>query len=178
MEQQYTQMLVDLGISLTTMAVKGTATAVNTKIRGLKNEKNVEKIRGNYDEIVNELLIEREEAVRIAQAYKSELDKVIISDNDIEHLHTTLSKALEIIKNMQMLSAKMKGEDALEQANATASSYDQFLNLISVDTLKTMQLLGFNYKAAIGEPLTEMCANAISSLGKKKETSSMTQRKK
>ena len=43
----------------------------------------------------------------------------------------------------------------------------QFKELISVDTLKTMQLLGFNYKAAIGEPLTEICANAISKLGNK-----------
>ena len=33
--------------------------------------------------------------------------------------------------------------------------------LISVDTLKTMQLLGFNYKAAIGEPLTLMLKNFI-----------------
>lgn len=33
--------------------------------------------------------------------------------------------------------------------------------LISKDVLKTMQLLGFNYKAAIGEPLTEICANKI-----------------
>ena len=34
------------------------------------------KLRNTYDEIVNELLSEREEAVRIAQAYKSELEKV------------------------------------------------------------------------------------------------------
>ena len=33
--------------------------------------------------------------------------------------------------------------------------------MISVDTLKTMQLLGFNYKAAIGEPLTLMLKNYI-----------------
>ena len=30
-----------------------------------------------------------------------------------------------------------------------------------MDTLKTMQLLGFNYKAAIGEPLTLMLKNFI-----------------
>lgn len=39
--------------------------------------------------------------------------------------------------------------------------------LSQTHTLKTMQLLGFNYKAAIGEPLTEICANAISKLGNK-----------
>lgn len=41
--------------------------------------------------------------------------------------------------------------------------------LISVDTLKTMQLLGFNYKAAIGEPLTKICAEAITKIGNKKK---------
>ncbi len=33
--------------------------------------------------------------------------------------------------------------------------------MISVDTLKTMQLIGFNYKSAIGEPLTLMLKNFI-----------------
>jgi len=35
------------------------------------------------------------------------------------------------------------------------------IELLNKDTLKTMQLLGFNYKEAIGQPLTEVCANAI-----------------
>ena len=35
--------------------------------------------------------------------------------------------------------------------------------LLNKDTLKTMQLLGFNYREAIGEPLTEVCANTIKS---------------
>lgn len=47
-------------------------------------------------------------------------------------------------------------------------SFEQLKELISVDTLKTMQLLGFNYKAAIGEPLTKLCADAISGIGKKR----------
>ena len=34
-------------------------------------------------------------------------------------------------------------------------SFKAIKDLISADTLKTMQLLGFNYKAAIGEPLTK-----------------------
>ncbi|MPM69444.1 hypothetical protein SDC9_116389 [bioreactor metagenome] len=35
------------------------------------------------------------------------------------------------------------------------------VELLNKDTLKTMQLLGFNYKEAIGQPLTEVCSNAI-----------------
>ena len=53
------------------------------------------------------------------------------------------------------------GEEAVEAVNNQVRSYEQIKELISVDTLKTMQLLGFNYKAAIGEPLTLMLKNFI-----------------
>lgn len=49
----YTTELVALGANLAQMAVKGTATAVSAKIRAIKDEKNAEKIRNTYDEIVN-----------------------------------------------------------------------------------------------------------------------------
>ncbi len=161
MSDLYTTELFGLGTSLTELAIKGTATAVSNKIKAIKEEKNVEKIRRTYDEIINELLDEREEAVRIAQAYKSELEKVVISDEDIQHLHNTVSRILEIIKDIQMTNAEPLGEAAVEAVNNQVRSYEQIKELISVDTLKTMQLLGFNYKVAIGEPLTLMLKNFI-----------------
>ena len=118
--------------------------------------------------LVSELLLERDEAIRIAQSYKSELEKVVISDEDIQHLHNTVSNILEIIKSIQIANALPKGEDEITKVKSQVESYEQIKELISVGhTLKTMQLLGFNYKAAIGEPLTEICANAISKLGNK-----------
>ena len=72
---------------------------------------------------------------------------------------------------MQIASAIAKGEENTESIEAQIQPFEQVKELISVDTLKTMQLLGFNYKAAIGDPLTSLCANAISSLGNKKDAS-------
>lgn len=72
MNEVYTTELIGLGASLTELAVKGTATGISSKIKAIKNEKNIDNVRSTYDEIINELLSERE-AVRIAQAYKSEL---------------------------------------------------------------------------------------------------------
>lgn len=43
MEEKYMSALVDMGVSLTTLALKGTATAINTKIKSIKDEKNLEK---------------------------------------------------------------------------------------------------------------------------------------
>jgi|LSQX01.1.fsa_nt_gb hypothetical protein len=150
--------VVDLSIQLTTLAVKGTATAVTNKIKAAKEIRDNEKLRNVYDEIVNELLNERDEAVRIAQAYKSELDRIVISDEDIRHLESTVSNVLEILKDFS--------------PDIPVDAVEQFKGLISVDTLKTMQLLGFNYKAAIGEPLTTICAEKIRSWSSKKSTSS------
>ena len=147
-------LITKMGINLTELAVKGTATAIHSKIQSVKSEKNIETVRNTYDEIINQLLAEREEAITIAQAYKEELDKVVISDEDIEHLHNTVTKILEILKLMS-------------PDNGDIESFEQFKELISIDTLKTMQLLGFNYKLAIGEPLTHLCANAISNIGTK-----------
>ena len=168
MDSLYTQPLVEMGVSLTELAIKGTATAVTNKIKAVKEEKNIEKIRNTYDEIVNELLSERDEAVRIAQAYKSELERIVISDDDIVHLHNTVSRILEIVKAFQLVATTAKGQEEVEKVTAQVQSYEQIKELISVDTLKTMQLLGFNYKAAIGEPLTQICANAITNIGNKK----------
>lgn len=147
--------LSEMAANLTTLAVKGTVTAIHSKIESVKTEKNADTLRATYDEIINEILSEREQAIRIAQAYKEELDRVQISDEDIKHLHNTVSKLLDVIKRFSP-----QKEDVL-------SSIEPLKDLISVDTLKTMQLLGFNYKAAIGEPLTQLCANAIDGISKK-----------
>ena len=72
------------------VVIKGTASAVNKKIRAAKEIKDSEKLRIMYDELINELLQEREEAVLIAQVYKAELDRIEISDKDIEHFLSIL----------------------------------------------------------------------------------------
>lgn len=94
------QPIIDTGVALAELAVKGTATKIGNKIRASKNEKDIEKLRTMYDEIINEILQEREDAVRIAQTYKSELDRIVISDDDITHLQNTVSNILDILKPM------------------------------------------------------------------------------
>lgn len=144
--------LEGLARSLLTLAAKGTVTSVEAKIKAMQVEQDIEKLKNKYDEIVSELLAERSEAIRIAQVYKNEIEKYEISDKDIEHLHNTVNIILDIIQKMS--------------PDIDLNTYKSFKDLISVDTLKAVQLLGFNYKAAIGEPLTEICKNVILNKGK------------
>lgn len=69
--------------------------------------------------------------------------------------------------NLQLAGTLGKPESEREKIEIQVQGYEQIKELISVDTLKSMQLLGFNYKAAIGEPLTQLCANAITGWGNK-----------
>ena len=154
--------IASLGVSLATLSAKGTASAVAAKVKALKTEKNTDAIRAAYDELINELLEERANAIMIAQGYKAELDRVQISDEDIASLDATIGRVLDLI------APNPRDEDAPDSAEAKArrDNLQQFRQLVSADTLRTMQLLGFNYKAAIGEPLTNLCAQKIASLGK------------
>lgn len=156
MEQREIQVLEELAKSLSLLSTKGTVTATEAKIKAIQVEKDIEKIRNQYDEIINELIAERAEAIRIAQVYKNEMERYVISDSDIEHLHNTVELVLDIIKEMS--------------PDTDVAMYQQLKELICVDVLKAIQLLGFNYKEAIGEPLTQLCANAI--LNKTKNVSS------
>ena len=42
MESTYSQPLIEMGVSLTELAIKGTATAITNKIKTVKDEKNAE----------------------------------------------------------------------------------------------------------------------------------------
>lgn len=70
------------------------------------------------------MLNEREEAVRVVQAYKAELKKVVISDENIQHLHNTVSRVFEIIKESQIASVKSMGNEAVEAVKNQVESYE------------------------------------------------------
>ena len=153
--------VASLGVSLATLSANGTASAVTAKVKALKAEKNADIIRTAYDELISELLEERANAIMIAQGYKAELDRVQISDDDIASLDATIGRVLDLIAP----DPGQGDSNEVAAARARRESLQQLRQLVSADTLRTMQLLGFNYKAAIGEPLTNLCAQKIASFG-------------
>ena len=148
--------LTSIATELANLAIKGTVNTVHKRIEQYKEDKNCEDLRNKYNDLINEILQERDDAIRIAQIYKNEVDKYIISDDEIDYIQSSVEKLIEIMKNYSFVDEK------------TEKSILLVKDLISKDTLKVMQLLGFNYKKAIGEPLTEICARAITNDKKKK----------
>ncbi|MGX0147520.1 hypothetical protein [Staphylococcus devriesei] len=141
---------IDLGLKFAGAVGKTSYEWATTKIENAKKTKSLQEQILVYDEIVNTLLNDKAEMERIAGEYKSKYEQVTISDEDIEYLQKTVRELL------LLLNAFSDTKDRLDQ-----DTINMMLSLISKDTLKTMQLLGFNYKEAIGEPLTNVCANFI-----------------
>ena len=162
MDQDTSTILVETGTQLAVLAAKGTATAVSNKFQSIRQKKQTEEICNSYEELINEVVAERAQAIAVAQAYEAELRRYEISDEDINHLRATVSDALDVLKEMS--------------PNMDITVFEQLKSLITVNTLKAMQLLGFDYKAAIGDPLTRACADAIE--GKLRVSAPKAQRNK
>ena len=94
--------ILELAKQLASLTAKGTVSGIQTKIASMKNESNIENLKNNYNELIDQLISERAEAIRIARSYKDELEKVEISDEDIVHLHNTIEKILDVNCNNKL----------------------------------------------------------------------------
>lgn len=143
------QKVVALGLNLAEVISRNTISYVGNKMKLAKEKKDLESQSLAYTEIINNLPQDKEELTTISMEYKNAYEQITISDADIEYLHSTLKNAINLLDTF------------VPQKEESIIALNTLVELLNKDTLKTFQLLGFNYKEAIGEPLTEMCAEAI-----------------
>ena len=103
------------------------------------------------EDIISELLADKSELVRIAQAFDDELVAQRLSSEDVDF----------ITQNLLPLFRQLI--DASGQEVVDAQIMDALKSILSVETLTIMQLIGFNYREAIGRPLTALVAASITS---------------
>ncbi len=154
MDEANTKLLAELGVKLTESAVRNTAGAISDKISSIKAKRDDKQTIRELEDIVNNLLDDKSELVRIAQAYEQELVSQKISDEDIEYITTTLIPLAEtFIEKTEDEKERAKNQENLEMIKA----------VLSKETITVMQLIGFNFKQAIGEPLTSLIRRLIES---------------
>lgn len=135
--------------SLATAAAKATTSEIFSKVRTAKTNKNKDQVIGELTSIINELIESRENLLLIAQGLKEKLVAQQISDDDIKYIITAIVPKLEEILQIENGISKSK------------EMMDQITSILSDDTLKVFQTLGFNYRQAIGEPLTQVVRDLI-----------------
>ncbi len=154
MDEQNAKLLAEMGVKLTESAVRNTAGAISDKISSIKAKRDDKQTIRELEDIVNNLLDDKSELVRIAQAYEQELISQKISDADITYITDTLVPLIEKFINGI--------EDEAERAK-NQSYLDTVKSIISKEMITVMQLIGFNFKKAIGEPLTVLLSRMIES---------------
>ena len=127
-----------------------TVEKVTNKITQIKLNHDLKKQVTDYEQLINDLLDNKNKLELAARNYKERLEQVTISDSDIESLHKTVSTVIKLV--MPLSQSESKTDE---------KSIDVLLNLLNSDTLKTLQLLGYNYKKAIGEPLTQITSDFL-----------------
>lgn len=93
MEEQ----LIALGMSLAEVISRNTISFVGDKMKLAKDKKDLESQSLAYTEIINNLLQDKEELTLIAREYKQAYEQITISDKDIEYLHNTLERAIQVL---------------------------------------------------------------------------------
>ena len=145
--------LYELGVQLGDVAVRNTASAIADRVSAARARKKQEEVIAELEQIVNDLIADKNELVRIAQAYDQELVAQKISSSDIEYLSTHL---IPIIRQLASVTPDQPDGSRVDEA------IELFSPLLSVETVTILQLIGFNFKKALGEPLTELLARLIS----------------
>lgn len=145
--------MMQMTARLAELTVRNTASVVFEKISVSKAKKSDKETIAELTDIIKELIDEKQELEFISQAFERELATQKLSDNDIKFVGETV---LPVIKDF---ASKSEGDN-----RGLLQSIEMIEPLISQNTLQVLQILGFNFKKAIGEPFTELLSKKIQSL--------------
>lgn len=144
--------LIQLGAQLSEVAVRNTVGGVWSRIRAVKARRDQEETIRELEQVVNDLLEDREELVSISRSYREYISAQEISEDDLTFISETL------IPRLTEFAAKTGADtNQVEEMVAVLEP------LLAVETIKVMQLLGFNFRRALGESATEFVSALITS---------------
>ena len=147
---EMTPEMIALGTELATIAGRKSVESIFDKIRAIKQTGNKDQIINNLEEIINELIADKNSLIQISQAYEENLITQKITEKEIDYITKSVIPLLEEF-------VKQSGDDD----GKIQAGLNVIKPLLSKETFNIMQILGFNFKKAVGEPLTELLASYI-----------------
>lgn len=145
--------LATMGARLAELGARGTVTGIRTRITASKAAKRDRETIELLEEIIDELISQRTEVLGIAQAFEDELVAEQISDDDITFITDQLAPKVESL--LGFAGPDVDPDEVRKMLEL----------LVSKETIKILQVLGFNFRDAIGRPLTSLIARFINMQG-------------
>jgi hypothetical protein len=148
--------VLQAGVNLAESMARNSAGAIRNKIRAARDSERHEEAVNGLEEIINELVSDKQELISIAKSYQSELVSQQLTAGDVQYIVGTL---FPLVKHLMEVGSD---EDSDEDAEKL-EKLEALKPFLSVETVNVLQLLGFNFRRAIGEPLTALCESLITS---------------
>lgn len=145
--------LTQLAVTLGEIALRNTASVVASRVSAIRARKGDKEAINEMVELVNELIDDKIQLVSIARSFEDELVAQRISNDDISYITTEL---LPVVERLMASSGEMDDE--------TRQQIDTVKSVLTPELLTIVQLVGFNYRRAIGEPLTALVEHLILNL--------------
>jgi len=145
--------VVELSTKLASVAGRMTVEAISDKIRMAKQKGNKDETINNLEEIINDLISDKNQLIQISQSYEEKLITQRMTEKEIEYITDSVIPLIETL-------IKYSDNDGSEKIQ---ESINLIKPILSKETFNIMQILGFNFRQAIGEPLTELMSSWISS---------------
>lgn len=145
--------IIKITSELATHVGKKSVESIFDKIRAVKKKGNQEEVINSLEEIINELIADKNQLIQITQIYEEQLVAQKMSEKDIEYITNSIVPLLESLLQ----------QSDTDDAEKFRQSIDIFKPILSKETFNILQILGFNFKQAIGEPLTKLVEALISS---------------
>ncbi|MDF1618718.1 hypothetical protein [Petrocella sp. FN5] len=145
--------VIGLSTQLATVAGRKTVETIFDKIRTVKEKGNKDEIINSLEEIINDLISDKNELIQISKTYEEKLITQKMSDKEIDYITTSI---LPLVELLVMNSGNSKAQEM-------QASLALIKPILSKETISIMQILGFNFRRALGEPLTELIASLICS---------------
>lgn len=150
---------------LAVVAGRTSVGAIRDRIHAAEATKNDREVIAAQSEIINDLIADKNDLVRLGDSLREQFVAQQIGPEELGWVSTKLVPLLErwTVEAAEDDEAKEKAKKALEYVK----------ELLDPELLQLAQALGFNYKYAIGEALSELTHQAI--VGARKSSPSPVQ---
>lgn len=145
-----------LMVQLSSVVARSAAGTVADRIRVAKSKKKDDQTIRELEDIISEVLDERQQLVQISQGLSEALASQRISKDEIDYIVGTVIPLIEKFMGTDGAGPTDGADEDGAHATDSSQQLEALKALISVETLTIMQLIGFNYKEAIGRPLTDI----------------------
>lgn len=141
--------VAQLAVQLADVVARNAAGAVASKISAIRARKLDQEALNELVELVNDLITDKNELIGLATAFEQELVAQRVSGRDIAYI---TSELLPVVEKLVGLA----GDDG-----EAKEALDAIKSLVTPEMLTILQLVGFNFRRAIGEPLTTLVERLI-----------------